>query len=408
MRPRTLLPFPTSFAALMTTVKFIGSSSGRAPDSFLDSFRVYVVVLPDFDLAIGGSSLEDSIRSYRLHLFDPLNPIPGPSQEGDSIVLFLYCLVASSGASPLVASGVSAMRHRGVLNITGFGLGSSLPLLSSSLSGPSPVTPLAPFVAPIPYSFPSFSAPPGFPSSSFASPLPHLSSLAPAFPLASPSVTSIASSLSPPAPPGFPMAPPTHPLAPPVGLRLPVHSLAPSITPYSFPVSFLLPSGPTALSPFLPSCAPTPAAPFLRTPVASSSSFPFVAASSVDTVVSWSLPAIVSCSAPSLSSLTASTPSLVLPVVSLGSVAPPPPSSLLASVPAFPSAPLAPLSSFLSGVPGVPSSAPGFSAGLGASASGGRCLPLPRLALFKTLLVPLVPRVPMMMRSYTLGSMTLR
>ena len=45
-----------SFADLMTIVKFFESSSGRAPDSFLDSLRVYVFVSPDFDLAFDGSS----------------------------------------------------------------------------------------------------------------------------------------------------------------------------------------------------------------------------------------------------------------------------------------------------------------------------------------------------------------
>ena len=192
---------------------------------FLDSLRAYVVVAPDFNLAIGGSSLADWNSACRLRLSDPVNPVPGLSQEGDSIVPFLYRLVASSGSSPLVSLSASALRHGGVLDVSGSGLGSSLPPLCSSLSGPSPVAPLAPSVAPFPSSLPSVSTPLGFHSSSFASSLPKLSSLAPTFPVHSPSVTSVASSLPFLAPPGFPVALPLSLMAPAVGLRHPVLSL---------------------------------------------------------------------------------------------------------------------------------------------------------------------------------------
>ena len=237
------------FAELMVTVQFFESSSGRVPDSFLNSLRAYVVVAPDFDLAIGGSSLVDSIRTYHLRLSDPVNPVPGLSQGGDSIVPFLYRLVASSGSSPLVSSSASTLCHGGVLDVSGSALGSSLPPLCSSLSGPSSVSPLTPSVAPFPSSLPLVLAPPGFRSSSFTSSLPQLSSLAPTFPVHSPSVTLVASSLPFPAPPVFPVAPPFNPLAPAVGLRHPAHSLAPLGAPYSFPVSSLLPSVPAASSP---------------------------------------------------------------------------------------------------------------------------------------------------------------
>ena len=74
----------------------------------------------------------------------------------------------------------------------------------------------------------------------------------------SPSVTSITSSLPSPAPPGFPVASSFRLFAPTIGLHHPVHSLAPSVVPYSFPVSFLLPAGPAASSPFLPSFCTCP------------------------------------------------------------------------------------------------------------------------------------------------------
>ena len=168
---------------------------------------------------------------YRLLLSDPVNPVPGPSQGGDSIVLFPYRLVASSGSSPLVPSSASALCRGGVLDVSGSGLGSSLLPLCSSLSGPSPVAPLAPSVAPFPSSLSSVSTPPDFHSSSLASSLPQLSSLAPTFPVHSLSVTSVASSLPFPAPPDFPVAPLFSPLAPAVGLCHPIHSLVPSVAP---------------------------------------------------------------------------------------------------------------------------------------------------------------------------------
>ena len=401
-----------SFSDLMMTVQFSESSSGRAPDSFLDSLFAYVIVSPDFDLAFGGSLLANLIRLYRLHLSDLSNPVPGPFQGGDSIVPFLYRLVASSGASPLITSGAGAVRHGGILDVAEFGLGSSLLPSGSFLPHAPAVAPLPPSVALIPSSFLFVSAPAGFPSSSFASSLPHISSLAPTFPFSSPSVTSIASSLPSPAPPGSPLAPPFHPLAPPVGLRHPVHSLAPLVALYLFPVSSLLPSGPAASSPFLPSCAPAPAAPFLRTPVAaSSSSFPFVSASSADTVVSWSLPTIVSCSAPSLSSLTAPIPSL-----------PPPPPRwfrwvlllvllllLLLFFPHFLSSLrlhllLIPLSSPLVLLVFLPLLLASWR--VLALPLQGMCLPLPSVAPFSILLAPLVPRILTMMRSCTVGLMT--
>ena len=319
-------------------------SSGRVPDSL----HACVVVAPDFDLAISGSSIADSIRVYRLRLSDPLDPVPGAPQGGDSIVPFLYRLMVSSSSSPLAALGASALCHGGVLDFTGYGLGYSslhvLPFLVLLL--------LAPSVTPIPSSLPSVLAPPGFPFS-------FTFSLAPTFPVASPCVTSVGSSLPLPAPPRFPAAPPFHPLAPPIGVHHPVHSLAPSVAPYSFPVSYLLLSGHAASSTFLPSCAPAPAASFPRTSVASFS-FPFGSTSSADTVVSRSLLTIVSCWAASLSSLLVPTPSLVQLVVSLSSAA----SSLLASAPGYPSAPPARLFFLVSsGALGIPPSASGVSGG---------------------------------------------
>ena len=79
----------------------------------LAASKTGLALLPEFDLAIGGASLADSIRSYLLRLSDPSNPILGLSKGGDNNVPFLYRLVASSCASPLVASGAGAVRHWG-------------------------------------------------------------------------------------------------------------------------------------------------------------------------------------------------------------------------------------------------------------------------------------------------------
>ena len=114
----------------LTIVRFFESSSGRVPDSFLDSLSAFVVYSTKFDLAIGGSLLVDSVCSFHLHLADPSNPVPGLSQGGDSIVPFLYRLAASLGASPFVASGADGVYHREGLDVTWLGLGSFLPLSS--------------------------------------------------------------------------------------------------------------------------------------------------------------------------------------------------------------------------------------------------------------------------------------
>ena len=292
--------------------------------------RSYVVVVPDFNVAIGSTLLVDSILAYCIP--DPLHPILGLSQGEDSIVPFLY--------RPVAYSTASALCHEESLMCTGLGLGSSLPLSSPSLSSLSLGSPLPPSFAPLSSSLPLVLTPPGFPSSSsFASSLPSLASLAP-FLVASSSIASFGSSLPSPAPPGFPVAPPVHPLAPPVGLRPHVPSLAPSVAPSLFCVSSRVLSAPGA-SPLLPSSAAATAS-FPHAPVPPSSCFPFVSASA-DMIISWSLPTMPSCSAPFLCSVSAPTHSKVFPVFSLGSSAAPHPSS--SSL--LPLALAAPLSTFL-------------------------------------------------------------
>ena len=150
--------------------------------------------------------------------------------------------------------------------------------------------------------------------------------------------------------------------------------MVPTVAPLLFPVSALLSSGSSSSSShFAPSYPLLYVASHLQAPVPASS-FLIVSSTSSATVVSWSLPVVITCSAPPVSSLAAPAHTLVPPVVSLDSVAPPPPSSLLPPVTSFPSVPPAPLFSFTSsGVPGVPHSSLYVSAGLGFSASRCPC-----------------------------------
>ena len=92
---------------------------------FVDSLRSYVVVAFDFDIAIGGASLADSICSY--HYPNPLHPVPGPSQRGDSILPFLYLIMASLA---LVTTSANALRPGGSVLSFGVGLARQLLLLA--------------------------------------------------------------------------------------------------------------------------------------------------------------------------------------------------------------------------------------------------------------------------------------
>ena len=248
-----------AFSDLIDRVRVYESLMGFVPDSYLASLRSFVVYSDEFGVAIGGDSLADSVRSFRQRLSDPHDPVPGTSQEEDSIARFLYCLVA---LSPQSASSV-ADEHRGV------GLASS--------GG---------------WGFPTSSLPPSVATSTS---LPLFSSAPSSFP------TSISSSFysgvfpSPAFPYPSPNAVPQAPIPPPLVSSLPFHppftsGFAPSTTSsFSFPNSAILPS-PSSIhhSSFTPPLAPVTAssgASFL-------SPLSFVSpASSSSTAVSWSLPA---------------------------------------------------------------------------------------------------------------------
>ena len=304
------------------------------------TLRPYIIVASEFDIAIGGSSLANLICAFCVT--DPLHPVPGPSQGGDSIVPFLYHLMVSSGSSSLIASSASALHHWGVVVCSGVSLGSFVPPPCSSFSSLSLVASF-----PAPYTTPSSSLPlvpaPGFSASaSFAAPPPSLASLPPSFLGSSPSVALFHPSLPALVPPGFHLTPSVRPLAPPMGLRHHGPSFAPSKAP-SFSVASLLSPAPGSSTLLPPSSVPAPP-PFPLTPVPPPPYFPSVA-----TFVSCSLPTVPTCLAPSFSSLASLGPSLAPPVFSLVPVASPPPPlsfSLLLLAPAHPSSLAAPLSTF--------------------------------------------------------------
>ena len=89
-----------SFEDLLVTVKFLESSGGSVPDSFLDSLRGIVVYPTNHSFAMGEDSLADSISAFCAHVSDPMNPTPGPSRGGGSIISFLCNLVGVSSLSP--------------------------------------------------------------------------------------------------------------------------------------------------------------------------------------------------------------------------------------------------------------------------------------------------------------------
>ena len=79
------------FEELLATVQLLESRS-RVMDAFIDSlWSYYVIVTSDFDISMGDASLANSVRAF--HYPDPLNPVLGPSQGGDSTVSF-FCTVS--------------------------------------------------------------------------------------------------------------------------------------------------------------------------------------------------------------------------------------------------------------------------------------------------------------------------
>ena len=154
-----------AFTEVVDRVRVYESSVGYAPDSYLT-----FVYSDKFCVAISGDSLVDSVCSFRQRLTDPNDPVPGTSQGGNSVVRFLYRLVASSVVTPVVWA------------IPGITLGWGWLLQGLVLFLPLPIATfisLPPVLSPAPSSFPpsvSFS----LPSGSFPSPYPSFPTPSPA------------------------------------------------------------------------------------------------------------------------------------------------------------------------------------------------------------------------------------
>ena len=197
LRLPVLLPLPhISFSDLLMTVRVV-ECSGRIPDLFLESLRGSVVFSVEYDFAISGDSLVESLREFRACIVDPMSPLPGPSQGGDMFPVFCVRWWVGSPQPPPRWLGLPMFACPGV---SGVGV-SPAAVISSSFF--LPTAPSIPVSRPLP--------PPGFsPISSlfsacffFFSPfstsgfpcllLPPVSSAMPSFPV--PSVCSSSSLL---------------------------------------------------------------------------------------------------------------------------------------------------------------------------------------------------------------------
>ena len=243
-----------AFSVRIDRVRVYESSMGVVPDSFLDSLHLFVVYSDEFGVAIGGDLLADSVRSFHQHLSDLHDSIPGTSQGGDSIIRFLYRIVASLGSSPQLALG-AAGGHRG----EGFD--------SSEVDG-IPASSLVSSLISAPSAFPAGSPFPAFPSLALSSSLPLFSSpAASSFPssvaFSFPSGVFPSPTFSHPPPPTIPRAPAPHPLASSLPLRPPFTSSSTPSAPssLSFPISSILSSAPSSISlgSFAPPLAPVSA-----------------------------------------------------------------------------------------------------------------------------------------------------
>ena len=89
-----------AFSDLIDRVRVYESLMGFVPNSYLASLRLVLMYSDEFNVAIGGDSRSDSVRSFLQRLLDLHDPVSCMPQGGNNVVRFLYCLVASSGLSP--------------------------------------------------------------------------------------------------------------------------------------------------------------------------------------------------------------------------------------------------------------------------------------------------------------------
>ena len=167
----TSLPCLT-FVEVIDRVRVYESSMGYVPDSHLISS--FVVYSDEFNVVICGELLPDYVRLFRQRLSDPVDPVLGKFQGGDSVVRFLYCHLVSSRSSSQSSMGVAeAQRGVGLAppGVCTFLPASLPPTVASSASLPLfPSHTPSSFPPSVPFSLPSVSF--ALPYTSFPTPLP--------------------------------------------------------------------------------------------------------------------------------------------------------------------------------------------------------------------------------------------
>ena len=116
------------------------------PDAFLALLCCKVMYSTEHSFAISGDLIADSVVSFRASTFDLVNPLPGSSKDGDSVIPLICNIVGvSTSFLPLVV-GAGAGRSAGVSGylyalptppppLPGF---ASFPSVASSLLAPPP------------------------------------------------------------------------------------------------------------------------------------------------------------------------------------------------------------------------------------------------------------------------------
>ena len=226
------------------------------PDAFLALLCCKVMYSTEHSFAISGNLIADSVVSFRASTFDLVNPLPGSSKDGDSVIPLICNIVGlSTSFLPLVV---------------GAGTGRSAGVSGYLYALPTPPTPflvlLAFLLLLLLFSlllllcrlllffllFLVFVPPPALPPLLFASPLPSLYPIATVPPSVAPAV-SLPSSFPLFAPPIFLLAPPVCPCLPslPPGPRFPFGLSVASSSSF-FSVSSLLSSDHPTSSSFFP------------------------------------------------------------------------------------------------------------------------------------------------------------
>ena len=110
------------FSKLLDGFRELEFQYGYLPDYFFSAFSGKVIFASDNSLFLSGDSIANSMRSYRLRVFDPLSPSPGSSCDGNLVILYLCSLLGVPVSSPCMAVGDSGAR---------LSWGSAVPVISS-------------------------------------------------------------------------------------------------------------------------------------------------------------------------------------------------------------------------------------------------------------------------------------